>query len=583
MGDEEGGAMHKTVTGAAALAVAGALALGVAACGGSSNSSGNTGKSSGSSGTKTSSSGSSGSNGSGGGKITVVQGTAPDYLDPQEGYTTQAAEAMWIAYTPLYTYAHKAGQAGGQIIPGIAQDFPQISDGGKKYTMTIRQGLKFSDGKPVKASDFAYTVERVLKVKWGGASFVTGYIKGAADYAAGKANKISGIQTDDSTGKITIELTQPYGAFLNVLAFPNMGLVPTGSPMKTVQTDPLPAGVGPYIVKNIVPNRSYDIVRNPQWTDTTIPGIPAGHVDVTVKIATNTQTEAEQVLQNTADVFDWGDQIPPALLPQVRAQASDRFKKIPTLSTFYFFMNTQVKPFSNQLAREAVVTALDRRALSRLDGGNFLETCWFLPQGLTGHPSSPCPYGDPNAAPNLAKAKQLVQQSGMAGTDVTVWGQNRDPRKEFTAYYADLLNKIGFHAHQKVIADTQYFPTIGNLKLHPQTGFADWNQDFPNPSDFYLLLDKNTIQTTNNENQGEVQDPHIQSELKFLNAVPASKLQTAASRWQALDEYVAKKAYAAVYGQQQAPQFYSNRIDMNTAVFHPLFGTDFSSLQLKSH
>jgi hypothetical protein len=38
-----------------------------------------------------------------------------------------------------------------------------------------------------------------------------------------------------------------------------------------------------------------------------------------------------------------------------------------------------------------------------------------------------------------------------------------------------------------------------------------------------------------------------------------------------------------VYGQQQAPQFYSNRIDMNTAVFHPLFGTDFSSLQLKSH
>jgi peptide/nickel transport system substrate-binding protein len=580
MGDEEGGAMHKTVTGATALAVAGALALSVAACGGGS-SSGNSG-SSGSSGSKTSSSGgSSGSSGSGGGHVTVVQGTAPDYLDPQEGYTTQAANAMWISYTPLYTYAHKAGQAGGEIIPGIAQDFPQITNGGKTYTLTIRKGLTYSDGKTVKASDFPFTVQRVLKVKWGGSSFITAYIKGAADYAAGKSKDISGIQADDSTGKITIDLTQPYGAFLNVLAFPNMGFVPQGSPMKTVTTDPLPAGVGPYMVKNIVPNRSYDIVRNPKWKDGEIPGIPSGKVDLTVHIASNTQTEAEQVLSNQADVFDWGDQIPPSLMPQVTSQASDRFKKVPSLSTYYFFFNTQNKPFSSELARQAVVTALDRRALSRLNGGNFVATCWFLPQGMVGHPSSACPYGDPNAAPNLAKAKQLVQQSGMAGTQVTVWGQNRDPRKEFTAYYTDLLNKLGFKAKQKVIADTQYFPTIGNLKLHPQTGFADWNQDFPNPSDFYLLLDKNTIQTTNNENPGEVQDPHIQSELKFLNAVPASKLQSAAARWQALDEYTAKKAYAAVYGQDVKPMFYSNRIDFSKVVFHPLFGTDYTSLQLK--
>src|SRR4051794_6913556 len=193
MGDEEGVAMYRTVTGATALAVAGALAL--AACGGSS-SSGNSG-SSGSSGTKTSSSGSSGSSGGGGGgKVTLVQGTAPDYLDPQEGYTTQAAQAMFVSYTPLYTYAHKAGTAGGQIIPGIAQDYPQITNGGKTYTLPIRKGLKFSDGKTVKASDFPYTVQRVLKVKWGGASFVTAYVKGAADYAAGKSSKISGITAD---------------------------------------------------------------------------------------------------------------------------------------------------------------------------------------------------------------------------------------------------------------------------------------------------------------------------------------------------------------------------------------------------
>ena len=114
-----------------------------------------------------------------GGKVTVLMGTAPDFLDPQEGYTTQSAEATWISYLGLYTYAHKNGQPGGEVIPGLAQNFPQVSSDGKTYKLTLRTGLKYSDGSPVKASDFPYTIERALKLNWGGKSFFTGYIKGA--------------------------------------------------------------------------------------------------------------------------------------------------------------------------------------------------------------------------------------------------------------------------------------------------------------------------------------------------------------------------------------------------------------------
>jgi peptide/nickel transport system substrate-binding protein len=515
-----------------------------------------------------------------GGKVTVLMGTAPDFLDPQEGYTTQSAEATWISYLGLYTYAHKNGQPGGEVIPGLAQNFPQVSADGKTYTLTLRSGLKYSDGSAVKASDFPYTIERALKLNWGGKSFFTGYIKGASAYDAGKAKTISGIQADDATGKITISLTKPYGAFLNVLAFPSAGLVPSGTKMSNLSNDP-PPGVGPYAIKDVVPNRSFEVVRNPDWTDVIVPGVPPGHVDVNVKIASNTQTEAEQVLDNSADVFDWADQIPPSLVSQVTQQASDRYKQQNTISTFYFFLNTNTKPFNNQLAREAVNYALDRRALNRLNGGNFTQTCWFLPEGLVGHPTSSCPYGDPNGAGDIAKAKQLVQQSGMAGQPVTVWSETRSPRKEFVAYFTDVLNQIGFKAKSKVIADAQYFATIGNRKSEPQTGFADWNQDFPNPSDFYLLMDASSIQDTNNQNFSQVDDPHIQSELKALNAVPADKLDTVAGRWQKLDEYVAQKAYIAAYGQEKQPMFFSNRIDFGAAVFSPLYGNDWSSIALK--
>jgi hypothetical protein len=63
--------------------------------------------------------------------------------------------------------------------------------------------------------------------------------------------------------------------------------------------------------------------------------------------------------------------------------------------------------------------------------------------------------------------------------------------------------------------------------------------------------------------------------------VPADKLDSVATRWQALDSYVAQKAYMAAFGQELQPQFFSNRINFGAAVFHPLYGPDFSSISLK--
>ena len=553
--------MRTSVVGTVTLVFA--LAAGVAACG--------------------SSNGSNKSSAQGthqGGTATVLVGTAPDYLDPQEGYTTQAAEPDWITYTPLLTYRHASGAAGTQLIPGLAEGLPTVSADGKTYTLTLRKGLVFSNGAPVKASDFAYTIERAIKLNWGGKSFFTNYIAGASAFDSGKSKSISGITTDDATGKITIRLTSPYGAFANVLAFPSAGLVPSGTAMKNLSNDP-PPGVGPYKIVDVSPNRAFTLVKNTRFAGLHLPGIPAGHLDtIKVKITSNTQSEAEQVLQNQADVFDAGDTLPPSLLPQIQSKASSRFSRETIPSTFYFFLNTRIAPFNNPLAREAVNYALDRRALARLASGFLAPGCFFLPSGIAGHPTGPCPWGDPNAAPNVAKAKQLVKQAGLEGAPVTVWGETRSPRKAYVEYYASVLNEIGFKATPKIISDSVYFPTIGNAQTKAQTGFADWLQDFPNPSDFYLLLDANSIQPTNNQNFGNVDDPHIQSELAKLDAVPATNLDTVAGRWEALDRYVASKAYMAAYGSEELPKFFSDRIDFKTAVFHPLYLNDWTSLQL---
>ena len=166
----------------------------------------------------------------------------------------------------------------------------------------------------------------------------------------------------------------------------------------------------------------------------------------------------------------------------------------------------------------------------------------------------------------------------MAGQPVTVWGQTRSPRKEFVAYYTDVLNQIGFKATSKIIADAPYFATIGNAKTEPQTGFADWIQDFPNPIDFYLLMDANSIQA---DQQPELQPgrrPAHPERAAKLNAVPATKLDIGRRRWQTLDEYVAKKAYVAGLRAGGAAEVPSNRIDFGAAVFHPLYLNDWTHL-----
>ncbi len=514
--------------------------------------------------------------------VTLLSGVGPQSLDPGLDYTTQGSEINWEVYTGLTTYAHASGVAGTKLIPGLATSLPKISANGKTYTATLRSGQKFSNGDPVVASDFLFTVERSLKIPWGGAStFETPVIVGAAAYAAGKASTISGISTDDSTGKIVIHLTKAYGPFDNVLAFPALGIIDpkTVTDISKVQASDPPAGDGPYMVNNISIGVSFDAVLNPNWTP--LPGIPAGKVDFEEKINSNVEANALSVLNNSADIFDWADTIPGSLLSQINAKAKSRYKLVDLGgSVYYFFLNASKPPFNNQDAREAVVTGLNETGLSRIGSGTLSAGCFFLPPAIPGHPSGKCPYGA--GAGNIAKAKKLVAASGQANVPIVVYAQERSPRLQWCEAYENELKQIGFkNVTLKEVADENYFTVIGeSKKVDPQTGFADWNQDFPNPVDFYgVLLDGQAITPTDNENFGQTNDPYINKTVSKLGATPTTEIGKVAGQWRALDTYVAKKAYAAVFGYQSFPFFTSTRIKVSYT--NDIYGWDLLGISVK--
>ncbi|MGD0441023.1 MAG: ABC transporter substrate-binding protein [Acidimicrobiales bacterium] len=528
-----------------------------------------------------------------GGTLEVSMGSPPESLDPQSGYSSESQEADWLVYTPLVTYAHKSGLAGDTLIPGLATALPAVSDGGTVYTATLRKGLKYSNGVAVKASDFTYTIERDLKVGWGGDSFYTSNIVGAAAYQAGKSKTITGIVTNDATGQITIHLLAPYGAFDNVLAFPSSGLVPTGTAMTALSSAP-PPGVGSYEITQVKPNVSFTLKKNPLFAGFHIPGIPTGYVDtVQVTIQTNANTEAQNVLDNTSDEFDWGDVLPPALVAQVETQAKNRYRPETLAATDYFWLNVHIAPFNNVLVREAANLAVSRVALQRLASGQITPTCYYLPPSIVGAASGPCPLGAPSgngsfsasslgSSADIALAQKLVKQAKLVGAPVSVWTENREPFESFGTYLNAQLNTIGLKSTLKVINSGVFDPTIGSAKVDPQAGWGEWSQDYPNPGDFYLVLDARSIEPVNNLNLGYIDDPHIQSTIIRLDKVQSSDLGSVASQWQALEKYVDSKDYQINFGYEVSPFFLSDRVDFATAVFQPVFGDDWSTFELKS-
>jgi peptide/nickel transport system substrate-binding protein len=552
-----------------------ALALGLAACGGGSDNSG---------GSSSSSGGSSSTGGAKkGGTITVLDATYPDFIDPGLAYLASAWQSLHMVYPGLVTFPAKSGQAGAQVVPGLAEALPKISADGKTYTFQLRKGLKFSDGSPLKAKDFKWSIERLLKQDSQGAGLGFTNIVGGAEYLKSKKGGVTGIEADDATGKIVIKLAKPRGAFLYELAIPFAGVVPRSTPAKNMTKDP-PPGAGRYVYNKVVVNRSYALVRNKNFS----PALKGTAVDVgnadtfNLLVERNSANAAAKVAQGRADFMIPNP--PPGSITDLKARfgpgtgSKQRLEQFPTNSSYYFFMNTEAPPFDKLKVRQAVNYAMDPNAINRVQGGVISPSNTILPPGVPGHRDWPNLYPH-----NLAKAKQLIKEAGATGAKVTVWGSPGNPTQPTVEYYASVLKSIGLDAKTKIVSSETYFTTIADRKTKAQTGWDNWSQDYPHPSDFIdvLLNPDNVVDTGNNNQSYNAKDKALAKQINELSAEP-KLTPDVMKRWGDLDREIQKKAYWAVYGNRKQTTFFSSRMDFkNCKGEHSVYTSNWAMFCLK--
>ncbi len=547
----------------AAACVLAAFAL--AACGSGGGSSGGGG-----------SSDSSESAGKEGGTLVGAYSGFPDYLDPALSDTIEGWTATYDTYIPLLTYAHASGSAGGKVVPGLATALPKVSDGGKTFTLTLRKGLKYSNGEPVVAGDFTHSLERVFKLNSAGSYFYEDIV-GAPEFIKTKKGGIKGVETDDKSGTITIHLSAPDGNFANELALPFVALVPGKTPMKDLSAEPAP-GTGPYVITSSKPGRGWEYERNPEWAkanEKLLPEIPSGHVDkIKIEVLRNPQTEVNEV---ESGKLDWmQNELPPDRYQDILSKyEGSQFRVEPTPSTYFFWMNTTVEPFNDLKVRQAVNYAIDPAALERIYSGRLEGLQQILPPGMPGYKKlSLYPH-------DMKKAKELIAEAAPSKTEITVWTDSEPSSKDATTYYAGVLEELGFTVNLKVLDPDNYFTVITNSSTPElDTGWANWVAEYPNPADFFgPMISEESIAPVGGTNLARYADPTVSKKITALGEEELGPQQEA--EYAQVDKETMEGAPLAPYGTSTASTFVSSAINLENVVFNPTFGQDLASFEFK--
>jgi peptide/nickel transport system substrate-binding protein len=503
--------------------------------------------------------------------LKVVWGPT-DYMDPGLSYKLESWQLFQDVYLGLVDKRYGTCGVGlgcTKIIPAMAQSLPQTNTDGTDLKFTLRKGLKYSNGESVKASDFKNTIIRDFKLNSPGIGFFSNIVGSEACEAnPTKCSAISGIITNDQAGTVEIKLIKPQSDFLYILTTFFAALVPSSTPQKDTENPP-PASDGPYYIASYKPSRSFIVKRNPHWKP--IPGIPNGNPDQITAIMTGDQSRSAQLVQSNQYDYD-ENTLPADRLKQLQQKYGPQIHLWRTASTNYFFMNERTKPFNNIKARQAVNYAINRQTLVNLYGGLGTPTENFLPPTYPQYKKI-----TPTAYPyDLAKAKQLVQQSGTKGMTIGVYTESDFAnRKAAGEYLQGQLNKIGWHAVMHELSSANYFVIVGNQATKAQIGFDDWFEDYPYPTDWFTVLQYGpNIHQIHNNNNSNVDFSDTNSTIKHLGTLPPSQAFSSSTdqAWANLDKTLMTKYVSeAPFLNEVITSFFSTRMNPQCDVFTDLF------------
>jgi YVTN family beta-propeller protein len=488
-----------------------------------------------------------------GGRLTFQMNRSLDRIDTALAYDSTSWAVLRMTNDGLVAFNQVGGFQGTQLVPDLAAALPAPTDGGRTYTFRLRPHIRYSNGKPVRASDFRATLERDFELSSPTPYYYDGIVGAAYCERTPKRCDLSrGIVTDDAARTVAFHLVAPDPEFLYKVALPFADVLPSGTPSREFRTRALPA-TGPYVIESYRPDRMLRLVRNRYFDEWSRAAQPEGYPDEIVFEIGGTPDEAvDEVIHGRADVFSTAQsETPPSVsLDSLMARYPGQVHIDPQPATVAFFLNTRLPPFNRLDVRRALNYAADRAAAVRAVGGPDVAqpTCQILPPSYPGYRPY-CPYTAGSAgsgawaAPDLGRARALVARSGTRGTKVTVWSWS--DLGGLGPYAVRLLRSLGYQASLETRCCTGYFKVVGDSRTRAQIGTTQWISDYPAPSGFFnavLTCASFLPGDPGNSNDAEFCDPRIDRQIQHALVEQATHPDAARIAWQRVDRQTVGQA-----------------------------------------
>jgi peptide/nickel transport system substrate-binding protein len=308
-------------------------------------------------------------------------------LDPATD-TSDAADTFYL--DAIYGDLFEQG-AGGKVTPDLATAY-SFSNGGKTFTITLRQGVTFTDGTPFNAAAVAYSMDRDLNPAYACLclpNFPVASITTPSNYT------------------VVLNLTRPYAPLQYAFTSeaPNWTISPTALQKMGEQAFGLhPVGAGPFEVVSNEPNSKLVLKRNPNYWEKGYPKLQ----NLTFSTVGNDTAGYDALLTGQGQVYAGYGTL--TSIKSIESAGHVRVTQTPsTLGPGVVQLNTSKAPFNNILAREAVYYATDPQAINKAlaAGLGTTDEGMGVPGGLYYQPNVPG-----YRSYDLAKAKALVKQLG---------------------------------------------------------------------------------------------------------------------------------------------------------------------------
>ncbi len=388
-------------------------------------------------------------------------------MDPALSTDVPTGRAVAYVFDGLTRFTPDA-----KVVPGLAKSW-EVSTDGLTYTFHLRTGVKFHDGQPFDAKNVIFTFQRVLDPKTkGGRGWPLYPIKGAEDYAAGKAGSQIGVTaTNDST--VVITLKEPLAIFPKLLAMPVASMV---APNGAADLGQKPNGTGPWKFVEWKHDDYLKFAKNPNYFD----GPPKSD-SLMARIIPEMSTATAEFEAGNVDVLTVPDETGKSW--QADPDKSKLLQSAPALRFWYVAINTTRGPLSDVRVRQALNYAIDvNTILSAVMAGRGTVANGVIPPTLAGYDNSRKPYGH-----DVAKAKQLLAAAGHPnGIDVELWAATTDQSPRLSQAIQANLAEAGIRAKivQRDASSVREAARKGAADLYVK----EWWADYPDAENFLFPL-----------------------------------------------------------------------------------------------